>query len=224
MTSSTRLLLVICATSLVLFVPQSMMFPALGPLREHYGATESELGWVMVAFLLANAVATPLAGRLGDVFGRRRVLLICLATFAVGCVVSALAPTMGVIIVGRVIQGAGASIVPLCLGIMREVLPGDQVSRGVGWLAATTGLGTGAGLVMGGLVSDHLPVAWVFWGAVVLAGADGAGHSAQAQRPAHVPPDTRRRRASLRSRRPRSSAGTPRVPSGPGRRPSRDRR
>jgi len=108
-------------------------------------------------------VATPIVGKLGDLFGRGRVLTMVLLVFAVGSVVCALAPSLGVLVAGRVIQGVGGGIFPLAFGIIRETFPPERVATAIGGISATFGIGGGVGLVIAGLIVSALDASWLFW-------------------------------------------------------------
>jgi MFS family permease len=99
---------------------------------------------VFLSLLLAASVATPIVGKLGDLFGRGKVLTIVLLVFAVGSAVCALAPSLGVLVVGRVIQGVGGGIFPLAFGIIRETFPPERVATAIGGISATFGIGGGS--------------------------------------------------------------------------------
>jgi MFS family permease len=133
-------------------------------------------------------VCTPLLGRLGDMFGKRRMLVISLGLFAAGSVVSALGNTLEVVVAGRVLQGAGGGIFPLCFGIVRDEFPADRVRSSIGLISATAGIGGGLGLVMGGLLVDHASYHWIFWvGAVVAVMAAVAAELLIPESPVRTP-------------------------------------
>src|SRR5690242_19995322 len=89
---------------------QSLVAPALPEIQRDLHTTATAVAWVITAFLLSASVFTPILGRLGDMFGKERMLIVALATLGVGCLVAALASSIGLLIVGRVIQGAGGAI------------------------------------------------------------------------------------------------------------------
>jgi EmrB/QacA subfamily drug resistance transporter len=150
-----------------------MLVPALGDLTRVLHTDPSGVAWVLTGYLLAAAVATPVAGRLGDMFGKRRLLVISLAVFAAGSTLSALGSSLEVVVAGRVLQGLGGGIFPLCFGIIRDEFPRERVAGSIGLISAILGIGGGAGLIAGGLIVDHLSYHWVFWlgtiGAVLAA-------------------------------------------------------
>ena len=96
-------------------------------------------------------------------FGKRRLLVVALGLFAAGSVVSALGTGLEVVVLGRVLQGAGGGIFPLCFGIIRDEFPREKVASSIGLISATFGIGGGAGLVLGGVITDHASYHWIFW-------------------------------------------------------------
>ena len=125
---------------------------------------------MLTGYLLAAAVATPIAGRLGDMLGKRRLFVASLLVFAAGNAVAALGDTLEVVVAGRVLQGIGGGIIPLAISIIRDEFPAERVPGSIGLISAIFGIGGGLGLVLGGVVTDALSYHWIFWmGAVVAA-------------------------------------------------------
>lgn len=147
----------------VISILQSMVAPALPVIAADVSATTADVSWILTAYLLAASVSTPVAARLGDMFGKRRVLLIVLSLLAVGTLVAALAPNLAVLILGRVLQGTAGAILPLSIGIVRDELPIERVGMAVGTLSAIFGVGGGLGIVLAGPIVDHLSWHWLFW-------------------------------------------------------------
>jgi MFS family permease len=119
--------------------------------------------WLVTGFLLAAVIGTPLLGRLGDMYGRRRLLLVSLIAFAAGSLVCALAGSIEWLIAGRVLQGLGAAFGPLAIGLARDHAPRERAPALVGVLIAAAGAGAAAGLVLSGVLVDRISVAAVFW-------------------------------------------------------------
>src|SRR4051794_2340772 len=142
---------------------QTVVSPALPEIQRQYGADPSSAAWILTGYLLAASVATPIVGKLGDLFGRARVLTLVLIAFAAGSAVCALAPSLGVLVLGRVIQGVGGGIFPLAFGIIRETFPPERVATAIGGISATFGIGGGVGLVIAGLIVEALDASWLFW-------------------------------------------------------------
>jgi EmrB/QacA subfamily drug resistance transporter len=158
-----RTLLVLAAGGLAYALAQTMIVPALPEIQRTFGGDPADATWLLTAFLLTAAVATPLFGRLGDMYGKEHWLLISLGIFGLGSVVSALAGSLGVMIAGRAIQGAGGAIFPLAIGIIRDEFPREKVATGIGTISAMFGIGGGVGLVVAGLLVDGAGVEWIFW-------------------------------------------------------------
>src|SRR3954453_24118320 len=142
---------------------QTVVSPALPEIQHKFGADPSSAAWILTGYLLAASVATPIIGKLGDLFGRGKVLTVVLLVFAVGSVVCALAGSLPVLILGRVIQGAGGGILPLAFGIIREAFAPEQVATRIGGISATCGIGGGVGLVIAGPIVSGLGPSWLFW-------------------------------------------------------------
>ncbi len=142
---------------------QSLVVPALPEIQKALHASEASVAWVLTAYLLSASVSTPIAGRLGDMYGKERLLVIVLAALALGTLVSALATSMGVLIAGRVIQGIGGGVFPLAFGIIRDEFPRDRVAGGIGLLSSILGIGGGLGVVLAGPIVEKLSYHWLFW-------------------------------------------------------------
>jgi EmrB/QacA subfamily drug resistance transporter len=142
---------------------QTVVSPALPEIQHQYGADPASAAWILTGYLLAASVATPIVGKLGDLFGRGKVLTVVLLIFAVGSAVCALAPSLAVLVAGRIIQGVGGGIFPLAFGIIRETFPPERVATAIGGISATFGIGGGVGLVIAGLIVEALDASWLFW-------------------------------------------------------------
>ncbi|MFL5860905.1 MAG: MFS transporter [Solirubrobacteraceae bacterium] len=151
----------------------SAVIPALPSIQHSLGATETGVTWLLTGYLLSASVATSIIGRLGDMYGKERLLLITLAILAGGTIVSALATSLGPMIVGRIIQGAGGGIFPLAFGIVRDEFPRERVAGSIGILSSILGIGGGIGIVLGGLIVEHLNYHWLYWIPLVVTVAAG---------------------------------------------------
>jgi EmrB/QacA subfamily drug resistance transporter len=152
-------------------VLQSLVAPALPVIAQDLHSSTENISWVLTAYLLAASVLTPILGRLGDMVGKRRVLLIVLIILAAGTLLAALAPNLPVLIAARALQGAAGAILPLSIGIVRDELPRAKVGVTVGLLSAIFGIGAGIGIVLAGPIVDHLSWQWLFWFPLVLIAA-----------------------------------------------------
>jgi MFS family permease len=168
-----RSVLVLALGALTYQVAQTALLPAVPELVKAYDTNSSGVAWTFTGFLLSAAVLTGVFGRLGDMFGKRRMLVIALMLVAAGNVVCALAGALPIVIAGRVLQGAAGAVFPLAFGIIRDEFPSERVPTGIGLISATAGVGAGGGLVIGGLLVDHANYHWIFWttGAMALVSA-----------------------------------------------------
>ncbi|MDO7842076.1 MFS transporter [Sphingomonas sp. CA1-15] len=112
------------------------------------------VGWLVTTYLLVGAGAAAVAGRLGDLFGRRRVLLILLALSVTGSIINAVSTSFAVLIAGRVLEGLAGAILPLCVGLVRENVSKERVPMAIGLMISGASAGTAAGLVIGGMLVD----------------------------------------------------------------------
>jgi len=158
------LTLTILAVACVAYVlQQTLVVPALPDFQTSLHTSETWAAWVFTGFLLTSAVVTTPIGRLGDSFGKRRLLVISLGIFAVGTVAAALANTITLLILARALQGAAGAIFPLSFGIIRDEFPRERVGAALGLLSATFGVGAGLGLVLSGVILQSLSWHWLFW-------------------------------------------------------------
>ena len=161
-------LAVLATSALAYAISQTMVAPALPDIQHALGVSQNSVTWVLTIYLLTASIATPILGRLGDMFGKERVLLWVLVGFGVGSTVAALSHTLPQLIAGRAIQGAGGAIFPLAFGIIRDEFPRDKVAQGIGLISATFGIGGGAGLVLSGVLTEALSYEWIFWVAAIV--------------------------------------------------------
>ncbi|MEU0556466.1 MFS transporter [Dactylosporangium sp. NPDC006015] len=169
---ASRFLFVALATAAASFsLLQSLVTPVLPKIQHDLHTSQGTVTWVLTAWLLSAAVATPIMGRIGDMYGKRRTLLVALAAIAVGCLIAAAAPNVGVLIIGRVVQGLGGAVFPISFGILRDELPPARVPSAIGGLSAVIAVGGGLGVVLAGPVVGALDWRALFWiPAVVVAG------------------------------------------------------
>jgi EmrB/QacA subfamily drug resistance transporter len=142
---------------------QSLVTPVLPTLEAALGTNQSDVTWVLTAYLLSASIFTPILGRLGDMTGKKRMFVLALAALALGCLLAALATNLTVMIIARVIQGIGGGVLPLAFGIIRDEFPRDRVAGAVGAISALIAVGAGVGLVVAGPIVNALSYHWLFW-------------------------------------------------------------
>ena len=157
----TLMILGLGAVSYVLL--QSAVIPALSDFQHSLHTSENGATWILTANLLAASVATPILGRLGDMYGKERMLLVTYVVLTAGTLMAALVDSIGLLDVARAVQGVGGGIFPLAFGIIRDEFPRERVAGAIGLLSAIFGIGGGLGIVLGGLIVEHLSWHWLFW-------------------------------------------------------------
>lgn len=147
---------------------QTLVIPLIPRLPGLLGATPGDTAWVITATLLASAVATPVVGRLGDMYGKRRMLLISLALLVTGSVVAALSASLLPMIVGRALQGMAAGVIPLGISIMRDELPAERLGSATAMMSSSLGVGGALGLPASALLIENTNWHVLFWVAAAL--------------------------------------------------------
>jgi len=157
------LLAVLALAGTVFAMMQALVIPALPRIQASLGTNADGAAWISTAYLLSASILTPVIGRLGEVAGKRRMMLASLATFASGTVVCAAAGNLAELVAGRVIQGAAGGIYPLAFAIIRDRLPRERVPGSIGLVSSLLGIGGGLGLVLPGPIMTRLSYQWLFW-------------------------------------------------------------
>ena len=147
---------------------QSLVIPVLTTVQHQLHTTQDTVTWVLTAYLLSASIMTPILGRIGDMIGKERVFVATLIALSVGSLMAALAPSIAVMIVARVIQGAGGGMIPVAFGIIRDEFPAEKVAGAVGSLASLTAVGAGLGIVLAGPIVNALDYHWLFWLPLIL--------------------------------------------------------
>ncbi len=151
----------------------TLVVPIQAKLPELLDASRDDTAWVITSTLLASAVITPIAGRLGDMYGKRRIVLVLLALLVLGSVIAALSTGIIGVIVGRTLQGAVSGVIPLGISILRDVLHEKRVDPAIALISATLGVGGALGLPISAIVTQYADWHVLFWlaaglGAVVF--------------------------------------------------------
>lgn len=150
-------------------VMQTLVTPLLADLPDILDTSASNATWVVTATLLVAGVCVPITGRLGDMFGKRRMLLVCAVPLIIGSVVCALSGSIVPMIIGRGLQGVGMGMIPLGIALLRDVVPADRLPSSIALVSASMGIGGGIGLPLAAAVAQWTNWRLLFWGAAALA-------------------------------------------------------
>jgi EmrB/QacA subfamily drug resistance transporter len=159
---------VLATAALSFSLLQSLIVPAIPQLERSLHTSTTAATWLLTGYLLSAAICTPILGRIGDKIGKEKMIVIVLITLSVGTLISALASALPLMLLGRVIQGAGGAVFPLSFGIIRDEFPSERVAGAIGVLSAILGIGVGVGIVLAGPIIEHLSYHWLFWIPLVL--------------------------------------------------------
>ncbi|NUS59275.1 MAG: MFS transporter [Streptomycetaceae bacterium] len=148
---------------------QTLVVPVLSTIGARLHADAGDISWVLTANLLAAAVMTPLFGKTGDLYGKKRMLLVALGMILAGSLLAALTTSLPLLIIGRVLQGAWGGLFPVALGALRDELPPQKLTGAMAMVSGMIGIGGGIGLVLTGLLTNHHgDYHRVFWAATIL--------------------------------------------------------
>ena len=172
----TGVLITLVLAGVVFSLSQTLVVPALPALAEEFDASPSAVSWVLTGFLVSASIATPIVGKLGDLYGKGRMLTAVLVLFSAGAVVNALAGSIEVVIAGRVLQGVGGGVFPLAFGIVRDTFPREYIAGGLSIVSAIFGIGGGIGLPLSGVIVDNVDLQWLFWINLIALPAAFAAH------------------------------------------------
>jgi EmrB/QacA subfamily drug resistance transporter len=164
-TTTQRWVLTLSAlASFMVVLDMLVVATALSTIQRDLGASLADLEWTVNAYTLSFAVLLMTGASLGDRFGRRRLFVIGLAVFALASAACALAPTAGLLVAARTVQGAGAAIImPLALALMNVAFPPERRGWAIGVYGGVTGLAATVGPLVGGAVTQGLAWEWIFW-------------------------------------------------------------
>ncbi|MFB6871013.1 MFS transporter [Streptomyces sp. NPDC056323] len=150
-------------------IMQTLVTPLIAKLPQILSTTPSNAAWVITVTLLVSAVCVPVSGRLGDMVGKRRMLLVCSVPLIVGSVVCALSSSVVPMIVGRGLQGMGMGVLPLGIALLRDVVPAEKLSSSIALVSASMGIGGALGLPIAAAVAQYTNWRVLFWGSAGLA-------------------------------------------------------
>ncbi|WP_216895998.1 MFS transporter [Nocardia alni] len=165
---SGSVLAVLAYTGIVASLMQTLVVPLLGQLPQILHSSAANTSWVVTVTLLVGAVATPVAGRLGDMYGKRRMVIISTIPLIAGSALCAVASSLVPMIVGRGLQGLGFGVIPLAIALLRDVLPPERLGSAIALISSSLGIGGALGLPISAAVTEYSTWRVLFWVAAGL--------------------------------------------------------
>ncbi|MFG1694792.1 MFS transporter [Nonomuraea sp. NPDC049309] len=159
---------VLAFSGIAVSLMQTLVIPLVPELPALLGAPAGDTAWAVTATLLASAAATPVMGRLGDMYGKRRMLLLSLVMLVAGSVMCGLSDSLPPMIAGRALQGLASGVIPLGISIMRDELPPARLGSAIASMSSSLGVGGALGLPAAALLAENFDWHMLFWTAAVL--------------------------------------------------------
>ncbi|HKR73813.1 MAG TPA: MFS transporter [Candidatus Nitrosocosmicus sp.] len=166
-------LAILGSTILITMYGETMLLPAIGDIIKEFDITYSTSSWILTAYLISGAVMTPIAGKLSDIYGRKKMVLIIFIIYIIGIALGGISNNIYMLILARVIQGIGISMFPIAFGIIRDQFPVSKIAIGVGIFSSMFAAGSVVGMAIGGTIIKNLgwqatfftiiPIAIILW-------------------------------------------------------------
>src|SRR5918995_376246 len=167
--SAWRTLAILGSTILIAMYGETMLLPAIPDIIRDFGISYNTSSWILSAYLISGAVATPIFGKLSDIYGRKKMVMIILVIYIVGIFSGGISPDITFLVISRVIQGIGISMFPIAFGIIRDQLPKDKLSVGVGIFSSMFAAGSVVGLGLGASIIENFGWRATFFSIVPVA-------------------------------------------------------
>jgi MFS family permease len=166
-------LVILGSTILLTMYGETMLLPAIPDIITEFNISYNTASWILTAYLTAGAVMTPISGKLSDIYGRKKIVLIIMLIYLIGIFLGGLSSNITILILSRIIQGIGISMFPIAFGIVRDQFPPEKLAIGVGTFSAMFAAGSVVGLAIGGSIIQSfgwrmtflsiIPIAILLW-------------------------------------------------------------
>lgn len=153
--SARFLLVLLSSTLLVIMFSETMLLPAIPEIMQDFNIPYSTAAWIFSAYLIVAAVMTPIAGKLSDIYGNKKILLILLILYVVGVVAGGFSENISFLLASRIIQGVGLAAVPVAFSIIRDSFPPEKLSMPVGVFSSAASGGSVVGLLIGASIIQN---------------------------------------------------------------------
>jgi MFS family permease len=148
-------LVVISSVGLIPMYGETVIIPAIPDFIKEFGITYTTSSWILASFLIAGAVMTPIAGKLSDIYGKKKIVLIIMCIYTIGVALGGFASNISFMIIARILQGIGISMFPIAFGILKLQFPKEKLSIAQGIFTGLFTAGSAIGLALGGTIIYH---------------------------------------------------------------------
>ena len=171
--SAWKTLAVLGSTILITMYGETMLLPAIPDIIREFNISYNTSAWILTSHLMAGAVMTPIGGKLSDIYGRKKIVVIIMIIYIVGISIGGLSPDITFLVFSRIIQGVGIAMFPIAFGIVRDQFPPEKLAIGVGTFSAMFAAGSVVGLAVGGTIIQSfgwrvtffsiIPISVILW-------------------------------------------------------------
>jgi MFS family permease len=149
-------LAILGSTLLIIMYSQTMLIPAIPDIIKEFNISYSSASWILTAYLISGAVMTPVGGKLSDIYGRKKIIVVVMIIYIIGTSLGGLSIDITSLIISRAIQGIGISMLPLAFGMIKDQFPRNKLAIGVGIFSSMFAAGSVVGLVAGANIIQNL--------------------------------------------------------------------
>ena len=157
-----KAMLVVVILPLLVMYTEAMLTPALPTIQKEFAVNPNDVSWVLTIYLLVGTVSVALFGKLGDMYGKKKMFLVALGFYTLGVILNGFAPSFEALLVTRAIQGFGMAIFPLAFALVREEFPPSMVPQVQGMISAMFGVGMVIALPLGAWVTENWGWRWTY--------------------------------------------------------------
>ena len=166
-------LAILGSTILITMYGETMLLPAISDIIRDFDISYRTSSWILTAYLISGAVMTPIAGKLSDIYGRKKMVLVIFIIYIIGIAIGGLSTNIYTLVLARIIQGIGISMFPIAFGIIRDQFPMSKIAIGIGVFSSMFAAGSVVGMAIGGTIVQNfgwqttfftiIPVAIILW-------------------------------------------------------------
>jgi MFS family permease len=150
-----KIVAILSSVATMIMYAETMLIPAIPTLIKEFGITYSTSSWILTTYLLTGAVMTPIAGKMSDIYGKKRILLVIMTVYAAGVSIAGFSTNISTMLIARGLQGVGISMFPIAFSIVRDRFPREKMAIGQGIITSMFAGGAVIGLSVGGFLIQN---------------------------------------------------------------------